>query len=336
MLQGEVIGWMAVSAIGVTFIVTILGIIGVLHLKPGYLKALYGLVLVELVGAGFFLFRMTFQPPVARFDPELPSSVYLFDAAGEPLPGTTLRVGDEVHREFPQMDENTLAPVTRRLQARGRSVVVTSESGALLGRVPDASPAVRGRFRSFQEELALGMHYAECSAVEQERCANRRDGAGSVRHLLAALGKMEGSGEERHRAVRQLFFVLDYFSQCEQFQQFVGAVETVRPAPPRYHELAEAYGEFARRAARTGSDITNARKAALKYYLTFLAETGVENNPLVAPSRRAALELSSLLEFSGAYLQAGAPPIEQALAALERQALGVHAAAIRIEPIGCS
>ena len=213
MPQGEVIGWMAVCAIGITFVVTILALVGVLTIPTWYLRALYGLVVVELVGAGFFLFRITFDPPVPSFDPELPSSVYLIDGTGEPLPDTVLRAGDEIHRKFPRMDDTALAAVTRQLQPAGDDVVLMSESGTALGRVSAPSAEVRQRFRTFQEEFALGMHYAECTAVESDnRCARRRDGAGSVRHLLGALRKLEGGGEARERAVRQLFFVLDYFS----------------------------------------------------------------------------------------------------------------------------
>ncbi len=338
MPQGEVIGWMAVCAIGITFVVTLLALIGVLKIGAGYLKALYGLVVVELVGAGFFLFRMTFEPPVPGFEPDLPPVVYLFDAAGEPLPGAVLRSGEEVHRQFPRMEDAALATVTRRLQPVGdRGVAVTSETGAVLGRVSTAPPEVRERLRPFREEFALGMYYAECSALEPDgQCAGRRDGAGSVRHLLDALGKLEGGGEERERAVRQLFFVLDYFSRCEHFQQYVGEVEAVRPPPAQYHELAEAYGEFARRTARRGSEVANARTAALKYYLAYLVETGDgSENPLVEPSRSAALSLVTILAYGDTSLQSRRDEIEESLAALDRETLGIHAAALRAEPITC-
>ena len=335
MPQGEVIGWMAVFAIGITFVVTLLGLTGVLKIGPGYLKALYGLVVVELVGAGFFLFRMTFEPPVPTFDPDLPASVYLIDAAGEPLPDTELRMGDEVQRQFPRMEDTALAAVTRRLLPAGSDVVVTSDSGTVLGKVSAPSNEVRQRFRSFQNEFALGMYYAQCAPDESGNpCGNRRDGPGSVRHLLGALRKLEGGGEARQLAVRQLFFVLDYFSRCEHFQQYVGEVEAVRPPPARYHELAEAYGEFARRVA-DGTEVANARKAALKYYLTYLAEARADANPLVEPSTSASLGLLTLLAPMDAPLQARRNAIVQDLTGADGEALGIHAATIRAEPIAC-
>ncbi|MEA3188993.1 MAG: hypothetical protein QOD99_2823 [Chthoniobacter sp.] len=50
------IAWIIIVAFGVTFIVTVLALCGVIEIAPGFLKLLFGKMILEIIAGGFYLF----------------------------------------------------------------------------------------------------------------------------------------------------------------------------------------------------------------------------------------------------------------------------------------
>ncbi|NQT12651.1 MAG: hypothetical protein HQ582_07880 [Planctomycetes bacterium] len=59
------IGWVVVVAFAVTFIITMLGLVEVIKIKPQYFQPLFYKMVIEIIAAGFFLFYAAFEnePP---------------------------------------------------------------------------------------------------------------------------------------------------------------------------------------------------------------------------------------------------------------------------------
>jgi hypothetical protein len=56
------IGWVIVAAFAITFVVAILGLVGVVRIQPRFMKALFYKMILEVAAGGFFLFYTEQQP----------------------------------------------------------------------------------------------------------------------------------------------------------------------------------------------------------------------------------------------------------------------------------
>ncbi|WP_419937398.1 hypothetical protein [Candidatus Palauibacter sp.] len=273
MSPGEMMGWVVVVGFVLTMIVTILALVGILNVRETYLKRLFAVLVVEMVGAGFFLFYQSFGRELdAGFDPEPSSEVYLFDRLGEPFESVLL-TGEDTVKAFPGIDRDALRDVVRSIDVDGDNLVIRSREGVLLGRVPEAADAIGTAFFTPEQLLALGLHYAECAVREEGACVSRRSAPQAVDYLLKAIAAgAETSVQES--AATQLVFLLGYINQCSDFRQLADAITRTRMPPRRYHELGEIYLASSRSLGVEGDSDRRleARKAALKYYLAYLTE----------------------------------------------------------------
>ena len=269
MSHGEVIGWIVVAGFGITFVVTILGIVGLVKIEKTFLNRLFLLLISEVIAAGFFLFYEEFDPPELVFDPPLTGQVYLFGNDGEPVEETVLRLGDDEERVFSKIGKSTLKDVGRKVELDDDVLRFRSKDGTYLGSVQDASSVLGDSLLSFEQTFQLGMHYAACETPGEQPCRNRLDSRQAVTYLLRSV-EADDDTDEREDAVKQLFFLLGDLKRCEEFQKLATGISKFRNPPQQYHELAETYLKFTQRAGAGTNEKLEARKAALKYYLAYL------------------------------------------------------------------
>ena len=321
MSPGEVMGWIVVGGFGMTLVVTLLGITGSIKIKKTYLNKLFTLLLVEVIGAGFFLFYQEFDPPPLVFDPSIPEEVYLFDRFGEPVRESVLRLGDEEKRVFPRISEDALKDVNRDVEIEDDDLRFRSKVGTYLGSVQNASSVLGDAFLTFEQVFRLGKHYAECEIPREQPC-DRRDSRLTVTYLLRAIEVEDEDTDKREDAVKQLFFLLGDLRGCQEFQKLATGISQFRDPPHQYHELAETYLKFSQRADASANRKLEARKAAFKYYLAYLGEVRrPESSNLLRSSRDLAIELMATIGKKVEYLQSNFTGIEQAIISLEREDL---------------
>ena len=246
MSPGEAIGWVIVVGFTLTFIVTLLGIVGVVEIRETYLNRLFKVLVVEVIIAGLFLFY-EYVPggPQIALEPPPSGEVYLFDSQGEPL-GATLMADQDTIRDFPVIPSEVLNNVARDVEVDGVDLVIRTESTSVdLGRVRDARARLGIRLMTPEQLLGLGLHYAECRSTTENGCVGRRSAPQAVDYLVRALSA--GPLVSVHElAAEQLFFLSDYVTRCSDFRLMLDAISSSRSPPKRYHELAETYLAFSR------------------------------------------------------------------------------------------
>lgn len=269
-----VVSWGIAIGFLLTMIVTLMGLVGILKISETYLKRLFVVLVVELIGAGFYMFYQQFDGPPPEFAPEPSTKVYLFDLQGEPFESTLLQ-GEDTLMSFPGIARDALRDVTRSVEVEGADLVIRSSSGVRLGRVRNARDSISTALLTSEQLLGLGHYYAECRESGQVPCESRRSGSQAVSYLLGAVSAGVDTPVQEAAAV-ELFYLLDYMNRCDEFGRLADAISSSRRPPKRYHELAETYLAFSRSAVADAhpGQRREARKGALKYYLSYLAFFG--------------------------------------------------------------
>ena len=276
MTPGIVVAWIVVVGFAATLVITLLALIRVVQMESQYLSRLFKLLILELIGAAFWLLSLALEPPGepprVSFDPNVTTAedVHLFNGTGEPLQKTTLKLGDKTVRTF--NDTSPAFEIAREFEVRDGELLIKGgqQNTYQLGKI-DVRDLVESEesFLSFRSHLNLGLHYAEC--LDDGICQQRRDARRAVRHLFAALVD-ESESDTHEEATLQLFHLKNRLQTCQDFGRLVNEIDKHRTIPYRYNELGDTYYALAlyvddlepmeRRAAR---------ELALKHFLRYLS-----------------------------------------------------------------
>ena len=300
---GIIVGWIVVVGFAATILITLLALIGRLpEVKEKYLGKLFTLVVVELIGAGFWLFNQTIEPPKPPevvFQPSLPAEVYLFGHDGEPVQPTDLRLGDVTKRTFNETPKITFdVPRALELASNGDHLLVKSQrADHQLGiiKLNDLSQKIIDRATPIARHLALGHYYAEC--LDFPACEQRRNPFKAVSRLTWVLDSEQSDWSQQESAALKLFHLQRYFRSCETFQLLVNKLKQYRRDDNRYAEIGDVYeymGQFV--------DLNSVQRKAvylqsLKYLLRFLGSRSV--NPGTDFFKRVIRQTTDLAQYLG-------------------------------------
>ena len=272
---GMIVGWIVVVGFGATILITLLALIGYLPLvKEKYLGKLFALVVVELVGAGFWLFDATFQPPEPPelvFQPSLPAEVYLFDRDGEAVPRTKLKLGEATNRTFNETKVRFDVPRKLELAPTGDALLVKSRrTDQQLGTISfnDLSDEMIDKATPIDRHLALGQYYAEC--LDFPKCKQRRDPFKAVSRLTWVLRSEQSNFSQQESAAIRLFHLKDYFTSCETFQLLANKLKQYHREDNRYAEIGDVYQSMDKVIELNSVQRRAVHLQALKYLLRFL------------------------------------------------------------------
>ncbi len=296
MEPGVAVGWIVVVGFAATLVITLLGLVKRLPIEDRYLKMLFSLLIVEMIAAGFTLFRQEYQAPETLFTPALPEA-YLFDKHGTPIGGYQLFVGDQSTHSFDLLESELFKEVQRSMKIEKDHIYVIAEKGTdtyHLGWVDLTKVKEEIPEKPLTSDLRfhLGMRFADCVPPNTVSCENRRNARRAVEELFQALELTEKGTDENEEAVMKLFHLAKYFKSCEDFEKVSRWIEKYRSLPHRYHELADIQLKFVSKLDPPRAQRLQARKMALKNYLAFLRVTA-ERAPdqLIAASKKGAVEL---------------------------------------------
>ena len=273
---GIIVGWVVVLGFAATIVITLLALIGYLpQVKEKYLGRLFVLVVVELAGAGFWLFNQTFQPPAPpelAFQPPLPAEVYVFSRDGEPVQRTELMLGDITERTF--NDTEVTFDVSRKLELtpNGDSLWVKSQrADHQLGtiKINDLSQKIINRVTSIDRHLALGNYYAEC--LDFPGCTERRNAPQAIFHLILVLVSDQSDFTQQRSATLKLFYLQRYIRSCETFQLLVKKFKEYRREDNRYAEIGDIYEQMGQAFDLKSEQRKEVFLQSLKYLLRFLS-----------------------------------------------------------------
>jgi len=274
---GIIVGWIVVLGFAATIVITLLALIGYLpEVKEKYLSRLFVLVVVELAGAGFWLFNQTVQPPEPpelMFQPPIPAEVYLFGHDGEPVPRTELKLGDVTKQIFNDSSKVTFdAPRNLKLASNGDHLLVKSQrDDHQLGKikVDDLSQEIIDRATSIDRHLALGKYYAQC--LDSQKCTERRDVSQAIFHLRRVLQSKQSKSAQQKSAVKSLFFLKHHMDGCEAFLFLVNKIKEHRPRNNLHAEIGDVYQTMCRSAHLNSSQCKATDLQALKSLLRFMS-----------------------------------------------------------------
>ena len=296
---GIIVGWIVVVGFGATILITLLALTGYLPLvKEKYLGKLFALVVVELVGAGFWLFDATFQPPEVTFQPQLPTEVYVFGRDGEPVDRTELLLGDSTERTFNETKVTFDVPRKLELTPNGEALLVKSRrTDHQLGtiRINDLSQEIIDKATSIDRHLALGKYYAEC--LDFPKCKKRRDLSQAVFHLTWVLQSDQSNFTQQKSATVKLFHLQRDLHSCETFLLLVDKIKKYRPKENRYPEIGDVYQTMCSSAHLNFGQCKTVYRQSLKYLLRFLSLHSV--NPGTDLFERVVKQAADLAQYLG-------------------------------------
>lgn len=212
------------------------------------------------------------------------TDVHLFTAQGEKF-RSAFQVKDENGKEqlrIDPLDDTAFKEIPRQAEHAEdeQRVYLKSAAGTYLGFVP--SGAVDRL--DIATELRLGIYFGRCLQARADgKCGRRRDGRKAHGFLVSALAKGgSDKGDELVDAVDTLYFLMPrWSSNCSHFVTLAEALKGEYPrGPNRWHMLAETYLALSREP-ESGLAIegqTEARKAALSYFLRFVGHDGGSPN----------------------------------------------------------
>ncbi|MDE0406075.1 MAG: hypothetical protein OXI53_12285 [Nitrospira sp.] len=274
---GLIVGWIVVLGFAATILITLLALVGRLpEVKEKYLGKLFTLVVVELVGAGFWLFNQTIQPPEppeVAFQPPLPAEVYVFGRDGEPVPRTAMKLGDVQERTFNDTPQITFdAPRKLELASNGEHLLIKSQrADHQLGtiRVDHLSDEIIEKVTSIDRHVALGQYYAEC--LDFPTCKTRKNPTQAIFHLTWVLRAEQANPIQQKSAAISLFHLQHDVYSCETFLLLVDKIKQYRPRVNRYAEIGDVYQTMCKSSHLTFGECKIIYLQSLKYLLRFLS-----------------------------------------------------------------
>ena len=329
MTPGQAVGWIVVFGFLATLVLTLLALIKVAPMEPKYVNRLFVVLVVELIGAAFYLFDTEFRQPDPFFEPALVTpDVHLFDNSGRPLPTTDLVFGEETVQTF---NSSPIAFDTeRKFEISDNSLLIIGQPGDYQLGTIDIEDLARAEdsILSFRTHLNLGLHYAEC--VDGEPCQQRRDAAQAITHLLAALETENDTGVHE-QAVVQLFHLKERLQTCSAFVRLAEELERHRSVPYRYLEIGDIYLAMTLYLDEIDTeDRTAARRLALKSFLRFLSLPQVAvGTDLYDRAVDQASQVATILTLDGGH------PVSSALQSVDRQQLVLASESIDEAPLAC-
>lgn len=299
---GIIVGWIVVVGFAATIIITLLALIGRLpEVKEKYLGKLFTLVVVELIGAGFWLFNQTIEPPnppEVAFQPPLPAGVSIFARDGEPVQRTELKLGKATKRIFNETKVTFDVPRKLDLTPTGDFFVVKSQrTNHQLGtiRFDDLSDEIINRATPVDRHLALGQYYAEC--LDFPTCKQRRNPFQAVSRLTWVLESKQSDFAQQRSAALRLFHLQRYFRSCETFQLLVNTFKQYRQGYTRYAEIGDIYEYMGQSIDLNSVQRKAVYRQSLKYLLRFLGSRSV--NPGTDFFTRVLAQTTDLAQYLG-------------------------------------
>jgi hypothetical protein len=263
------VGWIIVVGFGITFVITLLGLIringrSVIEIQERYMKILFSKLILEIIAAGFFIF---YQGGTPTLKPQIdPTDVYVFDKHGEPLQDLEIVVGGMTPIKFERMPDTAFKTIRRAVEISGDTIYVTNESmTTYLGYVENAATKLQDLLTA-EHALQLGLHLSEFKDKQQKI---RRDAPNAVKYLKLALTSGIKNSDAREGAVQQLYHLTNFFENENDFR-FLIKMYKFRKGNIKYRELGDLNFVAAERIEFSKNIRNEFRKASLKDYLRYL------------------------------------------------------------------
>ena len=246
---GFAIGWIAVVGFGLTIAITLAGLVGLVSIQEHYMRWLFKLVIVELVGMILLSLPKIIAPPEVIFDPPLPPDVYLLDRNASPLTSTDLILGTAVKRSFNKQKNVTLNG-SLEFTVNNSDILVkeeTTEHTFQFGSINlnKFSRDDIDKIIPVGSHLSLGIHYAQyipCTAYSDSMdCPKRRNIPLAISHLTSVLESDESNSNYHALATSTLFHLKDQLGSCGQFALLAQSINRHRPVPVKFAELGDLY-----------------------------------------------------------------------------------------------
>lgn len=273
---GIIVGLIVVVGFAATILITLLALAGFLPaVKEKYLGKLFVLVVVELAGAGFWLFGQTFQPPEPPelvFQPPLPAEVYVFGRDGEPVQRTELLLGDITERTFNDTDVTFDFPRKLELTPNRDALWVKSQrTEHQFGTVSfdELSDDIINSVTPIDRHLGLGKYYAEC--LDFPECTERRNAPQAIFHLTWVLWSKGATSAHQKSATMSLFHLQHDLHDCDTFLLLIDKIKKYRPITNRYAEIGDTYQTMCRALHLTFGQCKTVYRQSLQSLLRFLS-----------------------------------------------------------------
>ena len=274
-----VIGWIAVAGFGLTVAITLAGLVGLVSIQEHYMRRLFKLVIVELVGVMLLSLPRIIAPTEVEFKPPLPQDVYLLDGNARPLTSTDLVMDTAVQRSFNE-EKNVKLDGVLEFAIENSDIFVrkeTTEHNFQFGSIDlsEFSQDDIDKIVPVESHLSLGMHYAEnvpCTAPSDSiDCPKRRNIPLAISHLTSVLESDESNSNSHAVATLTLFHLKDQLGICEEFSLLAQGINRHRPVPVKFAELGDLYFAMILYSSDLRTDTMNtAGRLAIKNLTRFL------------------------------------------------------------------
>jgi len=303
--------WIIVAAFLAITVITILGLIQKIQIKPGYMKILFTKMVLGFVAAGFFIF---YQGNNVRVEPQEPPRVCLNDV-GETT-GLTVQKGGEIVLKLPERPEKDFRNIERKVVAAGDSIFVTTARGFVLGYVnSDAAHVSTAEHLTPEMRLHLGLYYA----------SNRSEagfGQYAVHYLTFVLRDPESKEAQRVKAVRGLYNVVKYIRSTDDFKLLINSLRDLLQFPAKYYEIAETYRIY---AEKTESDRDEKFMGALRNYMKYMVkDETLQSGDKLKRIKDNMRYYVGILRWRNDYLKMNAGEIEKDIKNFKRDRLKIH------------
>lgn len=272
------IGWIVILGFAATLTITLLGLIGKVTIRDGYMKALFSAMILEIISAGFFLFYQGSEP---RLDPP---AAYAFNALGRPVTVFVEQGGKKV--------DTLKTPVSEGLKTIRRQLVEDEDSDLvyIYERVQEDTVYLghldRKSLTDIIGEGATDPLYIYYSGMYLSQPPNnRRNPRRAVRELMQFLKEQEQRYEvQQDSSVKQLYHLSIYIDSSEDFEFLIDKIKEVRTGPNQDKELCEVYLQYIKTRGNSFTDQEREHKrlSALKHAMLYLgSEAHIKDNTLV-------------------------------------------------------
>lgn len=193
-----------------------------------------------------------------------PGEVFLFDADGEPV-----AIGDpadtsDIDFPLPKRDLYKDRAARRLVSEKNKIYIVARRDSIYLGYVDEDPERLGLMLQTPEQALSLGLYYSQ-----YDSSGSRRNPEKAIACLSSVLQRDNSSVQARKDAVRQLFFLQDYFTQPEEFELLLEMIAKWRDNYYIiYLELAETHLNYANKIA---ANEEREKLSALYNYLKYLS-----------------------------------------------------------------
>lgn len=205
-----------------------------------------------------------------------PGKVYLFDAKGEPVERTTLKIPgkDSTNITFEELPADLYKNQSARVLKieNDRLFVATKGDSIFLGFIDENRESLTDRLLTPPLALALGIYYSQISDKDQQ---TRIDADKSIDYLSNVLRREDSNDREKKNALQQLYFLQSYFTEPDEFELLIEMTKKYRTGYYMYLELAETQLLYSRKAAANKQE---QKLRALVNFLSYLSTPQSEHD----------------------------------------------------------